>query len=44
MPKLKILSGFEVVKIFSKFGFEIITKKEVMSRSEDLTRITNKCL
>jgi predicted RNA binding protein YcfA (HicA-like mRNA interferase family) len=27
MPKLKILSGSEVIKVFSKFGFEILSQK-----------------
>jgi len=27
MPKLKNLSGREVVRIFSRFGFEIISRK-----------------
>ena len=27
MPKLKLLSGKEVIKIFSKFGFEIISQR-----------------
>jgi len=27
MSKLKVLSGKEVVKIFSKFGFEIISQR-----------------
>ena len=27
MPKLKVLSGFEVISIFLKFGFESISQK-----------------
>lgn len=27
MPKLKVLSGSEVIKIFERFGFEIIAQK-----------------
>lgn len=27
MPKLRVLSGREVVKILSKFGFEIVSQK-----------------
>ena len=27
MPKLRILSGKEVVKIFSNFGFEVVSQK-----------------
>ena len=27
MPKLRILSGKEVVKILSKFGFEVVSQK-----------------
>ena len=27
MPKLKVLSGKEVVKILSKFGFELLSQK-----------------
>jgi len=27
MPKLKILSGREVVKILSKFGFEVVSQR-----------------
>ena len=27
MPKLKLLSGKEVIKIFAKFGFEIISQR-----------------
>lgn len=27
MSKLKILSGKEVVKIFSKFGFEVVSQR-----------------
>ncbi len=27
MPKLKILSGKEVIKILSKFGFEVVSQK-----------------
>ena len=27
MPKLKILSGKEVIKIFAKFGFEVISQR-----------------
>lgn len=27
MPKLKVLSGFEVLNIFMKFGFESISQK-----------------
>jgi len=27
MPKLRVLSGREVVKILSKFGFEVVSQK-----------------
>ena len=27
MPKLKLLSGKEVIEIFSKFGFEIVSQR-----------------
>jgi predicted RNA binding protein YcfA (HicA-like mRNA interferase family) len=27
MPKLKTLSGKDIVKIFSKFGFEIVSQR-----------------
>ena len=27
MPKLRVLSGKEVVKILSKFGFEVISQR-----------------
>lgn len=27
MPKLRVLSGKEVVKILSKFGFEVVSQK-----------------
>lgn len=27
MPKLKLLSGKEIIKIFSKFGFEIVSQR-----------------
>ena len=27
MPKLRVLSGKEVVKIFQKFGFEVLSQK-----------------
>jgi len=27
MPKLKILSGIDITKIFFEFGFEIVSKK-----------------
>ena len=27
MPKLKLLSGKEVIKIFAKFGFEVISQR-----------------
>ena len=27
MPKLKVLSGKEVVKIFSEFGFEVVSQR-----------------
>ena len=27
MPKLKLFSGREIIKIFSKFGFEIVSQR-----------------
>jgi predicted RNA binding protein YcfA (HicA-like mRNA interferase family) len=27
MPKLKVLSGTDIIKIFSKFGFEVVSQK-----------------
>jgi predicted RNA binding protein YcfA (HicA-like mRNA interferase family) len=27
MPKLKVLSGTDIIRIFSKFGFEVISQR-----------------
>lgn len=35
MPKLKVLSGLEVLNIFMKFGFESISQKAAILKSED---------